>query len=702
MDKTKIRQLTDCLDDVIENKGVLALKDMVTQLDTQGILVRKLLKVVEENNIQRGIENKELVADLVKTIAKNKIDLPEEFFVQVKNFPKHDNKVEVTNFPKPSTKMEVTNFPKPTDKVEVSNFPKPSEEIFVKNPVNEVTVKNFPELKIPKTFKLERPEWWDALTIRELRNMRKEEREFNQKVGTVVNLERYREPNRPIAVRLSNGKNFYEAIMTAVSGGGAAFPFIGPTGQAKEALVDVNGHVQVDILSGGGGTEYTEDDIDSSITGGVIMWEDTGDTIRAVSGDKPLPIKQQTVGSVVNDANSSSDVLGIDGVFTGVGVDLEGYTSVTIFVAADVDSAANGMSFEFSVDNANWDKADVHTFDFSDSPARTFQFSVYARYFRTVYTNGDTGQGFFRLQTILHTGTPLTTIHRLDASLAPDRTVQVVKASLMAQQAGTGNFMPIHATAGGNLKVSLEEINGATQGQATMANSLPVVLSSNHSDIKVTLDGEEVTVNAANLDIRDMDKAQDDILIYANTVKDGSGTSYVPLVDGDGHLQVDVLGDLVVVGNIAHGSVDSGNPLKMGGRAQEPTSAPDEVADNDRVDALFDRAGRLATYQGYPRVYADINDAVSGNNTIIAAQGAGKKILITSVVIVSDGTVDVRFESTAGGAALTGQIPLQAREGFSANDPYGLFETAANALLNLELSAAVNVHGWVAGHVIDD
>jgi hypothetical protein len=48
-------------------------------------------------------------------------------------------------------------------------------------------------------------------------------------------------------------------------------------------------------------------------------------------------------------------------------------------------------------------------------------------------------------------------------------------------------------------------------------------------------------VSATNLDIRDIDKASDDILVYANTAKDGSGTSYVPLVDTDGHLQVDVL-----------------------------------------------------------------------------------------------------------------------------------------------------------------
>lgn len=38
-----------------------------------------------------------------------------------------------------------------------------------------------------------------------------------------------------------------------------------------------------------------------------------------------------------------------------------------------------------------------------------------------------------------------------------------------------------------------------------------------------------------------IDKSTDDILVYANTAKDGSGTDLVPLVDADGHLQVDIL-----------------------------------------------------------------------------------------------------------------------------------------------------------------
>lgn len=45
-----------------------------------------------------------------------------------------------------------------------------------------------------------------------------------------------------------------------------------------------------------------------------------------------------------------------------------------------------------------------------------------------------------------------------------------------------------------------------------------------------------------------LDKDNDSILMYANTVKDGSGTDYVPLVDADGHLQLDVLSNALPTG----------------------------------------------------------------------------------------------------------------------------------------------------------
>jgi hypothetical protein len=44
----------------------------------------------------------------------------------------------------------------------------------------------------------------------------------------------------------------------------------------------------------GGGTQYTEGDTDSTITGTAALWEDTSDTLRAISMAKPLPVQPGT------------------------------------------------------------------------------------------------------------------------------------------------------------------------------------------------------------------------------------------------------------------------------------------------------------------------------------------------------------------------------------------------------------------------
>lgn len=90
-----------------------------------------------------------------------------------------------------------------------------------------------------------------------------------------------------------------------------------------------------------------------------------------------------------------------------------------------------------------------------------------------------------------------------------------------------------------------------------------------------------------------------------------------------------------------------------------------------------------------------IDSSGSGDNTLVAAV-AGKKIRVYQIVLIAAGTVTIRFESGAGGTALTGQMPLTVSTGFSSGwCPVGHFETAVGALLNLELSGAVSVDGWM-------
>lgn len=111
------------------------------------------------------------------------------------------------------------------------------------------------------------------------------------------------------------------------------------------------------------------------------------------------------------------------------------------------------------------------------------------------------------------------------------------------------------------------------------------------------------------------------------------------------------------------------------------------VAVVHRTDAIYDGVSLLT-----PK-YAVIDDALTPDNTIIAAV-AGKKIRIIAGFAIAAGAVNARFESDTGGTALTGQMNLTTNSGFTLPfNPVGWFETVAGELLNLELSAAVSLDG---------
>jgi hypothetical protein len=99
--------------------------------------------------------------------------------------------------------------------------------------------------------------------------------------------------------------------------------------------------------------------------------------------------------------------------------------------------------------------------------------------------------------------------------------------------------------------------------------------------------------------------------------------------------------------------------------------------------------------------YAIINAASSGNNTLVAAV-TGKKIRVISMFLTTDAAVTATIQSGAGGTALVGALSLGDSTGTNApgfvlgENTHGWFQTAAGALLNLNLSGAVQVSGCLS------
>lgn len=106
-----------------------------------------------------------------------------------------------------------------------------------------------------------------------------------------------------------------------------------------------------------------------------------------------------------------------------------------------------------------------------------------------------------------------------------------------------------------------------------------------------------------------------------------------------------------VDGAAASGASVSGNPVFMGGRAEN--AEPTAVTNGQAVGAAYDVVGRAITWP-----YANKEQITGGKvtqtgttaGTILAAQGAGVKFYATSVIISNSGTVgsEVTFNDSIG------------------------------------------------------
>lgn len=233
-----------------------------------------------------------------------------------------------------------------------------------------------------------------------------------------------------------------------------------------------------------------------------------------------------TPANFISTNNSTTSTLNSAATFTGTGDDLTAYCAVTVQIDSSHNSATDGMKFQFSTDDTNWD--DVYDFTYTAADgARRFQFPVTARYFRVVYTNGGTGQSHFRVQTILHANSQLTTIHRIDDDISKDKSAQLMKTVIIAQKAGTGDFIPVQSTAGGNLKMSVQEIsdgldvgagNAGSETQRVSIATNDVNLSAIKTAIEGTLTIAETAPSTLVAFITDIPTAGNRVQLATNTI----------------------------------------------------------------------------------------------------------------------------------------------------------------------------------------
>ena len=144
------------------------------------------------------------------------------------------------------------------------------------------------------------------------------------------------------------------------------------------------------------------------------------------------------------------------------------------------------------------------------------------------------------------------------------------------------------------------------------------------SNVTLTTEGADVAIDVS------LDKANDNVLVYANTAKDGSGTSYVPLIDSDGHLQVDIISSASLTVGDGGGSLtvdDGGATLSIDDGSSSITV---DTTGTSGLEVVQATAGDLnvteANSNAIKTAVEIIDNAISGNEMqvdVVASLPAG-------------------------------------------------------------------------------
>lgn len=177
---------------------------------------------------------------------------------------------------------------------------------------------------------------------------------------------------------------------------------------------------------------------------------DTKGKTIPVSADNPFPV-DTTIGTVVEGASTQA-TRNANIQYTTDTIDVLEFTSITISVSSDVDSAMSGVSIQFSTDGSDWHETDTYTY-YADS-MKTWTVQRVARYFRVVYTNGSFDQTHFDFSTIANSTAGVASSHRIGDTLSNEDDAQLTKA-VLSGQTPLLEQVNIQATPDGEIKTSV-------------------------------------------------------------------------------------------------------------------------------------------------------------------------------------------------------------------------------------------------------
>lgn len=177
--------------------------------------------------------------------------------------------------------------------------------------------------------------------------------------------------------------------------------------------------------------------------------------------------------------------------------------------------------------------------------------------------------------------------------------------------------------------------------------------------------------------------------------------STLSIDDGGGSITVDgavsLTGISDIEGSVAHASADSGFPVKIGTRARSTVIT--SVATDNRSDAIGTLQGYIITYPyALPQssLTGTANTTAATDTAVIAAQGAGVTINVTTITVYNSSTTNT-FVNIKDGATTRLVIPAPAQGGATITLPSPLRLTANTALNFASASAVTTMYCSVVG-----
>lgn len=159
-------------------------------------------------------------------------------------------------------------------------------------------------------------------------------------------------------------------------------------------------------------------------------------------------------------------------------------------------------------------------------------------------------------------------------------------------------------------------------------------------------------------------------------------------------------------GDVAHDSADSGNPVKIGGKAYSPdgTTPGTAVAENDRSHAKTDLDGLLYVQTMNPQNWSyhdDDTSAVTTDGTVHSDPGDGFAVFITDIVFSIGVATASSIFLEEGSSTILGPYYLPATAGAGLvvhfQTPHRCSASTAILVTNTGATTfAIDIHGFVS------